>query len=114
MIQLTKAVTAWGSNLFAETLKQEILRLDTGLLPLQQGMTYGNHASDENLTVMILNVSDDKHSIHAKTGIFFTGIISGCQCADDPSPDNQQPEYCEVMFDINKETAETVMHLLSD
>ena len=63
---------------------------------------------------MILHVSDDKDSIQAKTGIFYTGIIGGCHCADDPSPDNEHPEYCEIMFDINKKTAETVLHLLSD
>ena len=114
MIQLTKAVNAWGSDTFAETLKQEILHMDSGLLPLQQGLAHGNYASDKNLTVMILQVTDNTDSIQVKTGIFFTGIVSGCQCADDPSPDNEHPEYCEILFNINKKTAETVLHLLSD
>jgi hypothetical protein len=114
MIQLDKSLEAWGDDCFAETLKQEILQLDTGLLPLQQGLSHGSYASDKNLTVMILHVSENTDSIHAKTGIFYTGIIGGCHCADDPSPDNEHPEYCEVLFVIDKTTAETTIGLLSD
>ncbi len=114
MIRLPKALHAWGSDLFSQTLKQEIQQLDTALLPLQQGLSHGNVASDENLTVMILNINEDADNIHAKTGIFYTGIISGCNCADDPSPTNEHPEYCEVIFTINKQTAETTLHLLPD
>ena len=86
MIQLTKAVSAWGSDTFAETLKQEILQMDSGLLPLQQGLAHGSYASDKNLTVIILQVTENTDSIQVKTGIFYTGCNAGSCCADDPTP----------------------------
>jgi len=113
-VQLTHSVAAWGSPTFADVLKQEILQLDPRLLPLQQGMSYGNYVNDENLAVLILAVSEEGPNIYARTGIMFSGIIGGCHCADDPSPDNEHPEYCELMFEINKSNALTNIHLLND
>ncbi len=112
MIELSKSLTAWGSPLFKETLKQEIEQLDSTLLPLQQGLSQGNHVADNSHTVMVLSVSEEGNNIHAKTGIFFTGLIMGCQCADDPSPGNELPEYCELQLDIDKQTAQTTITLL--
>ncbi len=114
MIKLTKSLQTWGSDLFNEALKQEILQLNTDLLPLQQGLRCSSYASDKDLKVIILNAVDGTDCIHAKTGVFYTGIVSGCHCADDPSPNNEQPEYCEILFEINKTTAETAIRLLSE
>ena len=52
--------------------------------------------------------------IRAKAGIFYTGIIPGCSCANDPTPETEYSEYCEVLFDINKRTAETLVTLLAN
>ena len=113
-IQLIQSIAAWGNPAFEDVLKQEILQLDPRLLPLQQGMSYGNYVNDENLAVMILSVSEEGTNIHARTGIMFSGIIGGCHCADDPSPNNEHPEYCELMFEINKTDATTSIRLLND
>jgi hypothetical protein len=82
------------------------------LLPLQQGLSYGSYASHENLSVLILNVLEKHDSIRVKTGAFFTSVIAGCNCADDPTPIDEHTEYCEVQFDINKLTAETTVSLI--
>lgn len=62
---------------------------------------------------MILNTTEENDSIQVKAGIFYAGIIAGCSCSDDPSPTDEQNEYCELQFIINKDTAETSVNLLN-
>ena len=81
-------------------------------LPLQQGMSTGSHALDQPVSVMIIRVSDDQDHIHVRAGIFYTGIIAGCSCADDPTPVDEHAEYCEIRLDIDKATAATAVSLL--
>lgn len=114
MIQLTKALSAWGTPEFKDILKREIERLDVELLPLQQGLSQGSYASGENLSAMIISFSEEPGFIHVKSGIFYTGIIAGCNCADDPTPVDGHTEYCEVRFVINRLTAETTVTLATD
>ena len=113
-VHLPQAVQAWGSPEFADIVKQEILQIDPALLPLQQGMSFGSYASGDNLSVMVLSSSEQANSIQVKAGIMFTGIVGGCHCADDPSPNNEHPEYCEVMFEIDKSSAITHIHLIKE
>ena len=81
-------------------------------LPLQQGLSTGNYAFDNKIQVMILKVTDDKDFIHAKAGLFYTSIIGGCSCADDPTPIDENNEYCEILCIINKNTADTTIQLM--
>lgn len=114
MIRLTKALNAWGSPDFEDILKQELERLGCDELPLQQGLSTGSVAVGGNLKVMILGVSDGADAIRAKAGLFYTGLIAGCSCSDDPTPLNESSEYCEVQLDIDKRSAETTVVLLDD
>ena len=111
-ITLNNALSSWGTPEFSDVLKREIQQLDAMYLPLQQGMSQGNYTSGKNLTVLVLNVTDDADHIHVKSGVFYTGMITGCSCADDPTPIDEHTEYCEILFDINKTTAETAVTLL--
>ena len=113
MVRLYKSLSAWGTPFFEEILKREIQRLDVGVLPLQQGLSQGSYSNGKGLSVMIIDISDEPRLIRAKTGIFYTAIIAGCSCADDPTPLDELAEYCEVRFDINKTTAETTVTLVS-
>ena len=63
---------------------------------------------------MILDQSEDGNLILVKAGIFYTGIIAGCSCADDPTPIAEQNEYCVLQFCIDKQTAETTVTLVSE
>ncbi|MBZ0310672.1 MAG: hypothetical protein K8I82_31730 [Anaerolineae bacterium] len=112
MIRLTKSLNAWGTADFKDILKVEIEQLDAEQLPLQQGLSTSSYALDDKLNVRIIGVSEEASFIRAKVGIFYTGIIAGCSCADDPTPVEEQNEYCEVQLDINKMTAETTVTLL--
>lgn len=112
MPRLEKALRAWNTPDFNAVLKDEIEHLDAASLPLQQGLSQGSYASTDGISVMIIRTSEDPRFIHATTGIHFTGIIAGCNCADDPTPVEGHAEYCEVRFDIDRRTAETTVSLL--
>jgi len=115
MIRLEDTLLSWGSEDFINVFKTEIRGLDINLLPLHKALSAGSYVRDEGLDVMILNCSESEGSLIIKTGIFFQGVISGCNCADDPSPgDATTNEYCELQFTINKLSAEFDVALLTE
>ncbi len=113
MIRLEKAHLEWGSDCFRSTLRAEIEQLDAAQLPLQAGLSQSSYVSDEPFRVMIIGSTETVSHIQVRTGIFYTGIIAGCSCADDPTPVEPQTEYCEVMFDIDKKSGEATVVLCS-
>jgi hypothetical protein len=112
MIRLIKALDAFGTSRFKSILKKELEQLNADQLPLQQGLSMGSYALDDTLNVMIISVGDDAHCIHVKAGVFYSGIVAGCSCADDPTPLDENSEYCEVRINIDKKTAVASVALL--
>ena len=109
-MQLEKSLRAWGTPDFKDVLKQEIAQ-HASKLPLQQGLSVGNHALDAPITVAINQVTELENAIRVSVGIFFQSVIAGCSCADDPTSTSEINEYCEVHLDINKTTAATAVTL---
>jgi hypothetical protein len=105
MLRLDKALHAWGSPDFKTILKQEIESMDAEQLPLQRGLTTGNYVIDNQHTAMINSISEVENHIYVTAGIFYKSVIGGCSCADDPTPVNENNEYCVVRVDIDKTTA---------
>jgi len=112
MIRLDQTLSAWGTPDFSAILKHEVAQLNVDQLPLQQGLTTGNYVSDAPITVMILSVAEMEKEIRVKAGIFYQGIIGGCSCTDDPTPNSDINEYCEVQLDIDKTDAWTIVTLV--
>ena len=112
MIQLDRALHAWGTPDFRAVLEQEIAR-GADQLPLQQGLSTGNYATDDPVTVMIQSVAEMENVIRVRAGIFYRGVIGGCSCADDPTPASEINEYCEVQLDIDKTTAVAAVELVT-
>ncbi len=112
MIHIPVVVCAWEQPDFKAIFKAEIEKLDSTLLPLQQGLTVGSYVSDTPFNIMIITISEDPHTIFVKAGIFYYSTVAGCNCTDDPLPVAESAEYCEVQFDINRQTAVTCVHLL--
>jgi len=104
---------SWHTSKFSDTLKKEIAQLDSGRLPLQQALTYGNFANSDKLDITILSTAESITDIHITVGIFFTSLLYCCQCSDYPTPMNEYNEYCELMLIINKTTSNTSITLLS-
>lgn len=114
MFRLNKSLNAWNTPGFKDVFQQQITQLDVSLLPLQQGLSISSHVTDRPVQAMILDMSDDADLIRVKTGIFYTGIIAGCSCADDPTPIAEQNEYCVLQFCIDKTSAETTVTLVAE
>ena len=114
MLKFADSLHAWGTPAFKHALKTEIEQLDASQLPLQQGLTLGSYALDNKLDVIVIGAAEEEGHIRAKVGIFYTSIIAGCSCADDPTPIDENNEYCVIQVDIDPVTAEAVLILLTD
>ncbi|WP_457665416.1 hypothetical protein [Thiolapillus sp.] len=112
MTRLTDAAKSWGSEDFENVLKEELRNLGLSGLPLQQGLTSSSVALDDRLQVVLLNITDDTERIFVRAGLFYTGIIAGCSCADDPGPVEEQSEHCEVAIEIQKATGTASIKLV--
>ncbi len=112
MINLINALQAWGSPGFESRFKAEIQALDAASLPLQQGLAQSSHVSGEAFTPLIISTQNMRDKILVKTGIFYSGIIAGSCCADDPTTVCEQTEYCEVLFEIDKVSGDTRVTLV--
>jgi hypothetical protein len=111
MPRLTRSIEAWGTPGFESTLKAEIAQLGADVLPLQEGLSFGSVGLDDSVSAMILDVSESAATLHVRTGIFYTSIIAGCACADDPTPENEYTEYCELELEIDRVSGETQVRL---
>ena len=111
MIKLVQSLRDYGTEVFAQTLKQEIHNLGPGVLPLQQGVSQGGFVDDSDLTVTVSQILEDENLIHATLGIFFTEIVINCGCGADPMPQNA---YCELQVAIDKKTAEAQFAVIQD
>jgi hypothetical protein len=114
MAHLPKTLRALHSPDVESVLRLELEQLDARELPLQQGLTRGSHVGDDPFRVVAIGVSDDEACVRAKIGVFYMGIIAGCSCADDPTPVEGLQEYCELLVEIDKESAEANVTLLSE
>jgi len=112
MIKLPLSLHAWSTETFNDIFKKEMADLDARSLPLQQGLQHSSMANGENLSIIVLKTDDDIDDILITAGLFYTGIIAGCNCADDPTPVDEINEYCEVLVRINKKTALTTVSLI--
>ena len=112
MIRLSESLNAWGSPDFEQVFKAEVAALDPHDIPLQQGLSYSSYLSSEPFSPVILKFSETDNTLHVTTTIFYTGIIAGCSCADDPTPQDLQNESCDILFKVNKDTGETEASLI--
>lgn len=96
LLHLPEAARAWGGADFGTALKAELEALGAQALPLLAGMQHGSHVPDTPLEVMALRAQAVPGGVLARVGVFFASVLGGCSCADDPTPVEAQPEYCEL------------------
>ena len=109
VLTFVNALLDWQTNAFPRTLKRELEGLEAGLLPLHKGVCRGGHVDDSDICATFLSARDDGAVIRARVGIFFSEIIAGCSCGDDPTSENA---YCEIEVVIDKETADARFALI--
>jgi len=106
MIRLEQSLRAWGTPEFERVFKHELAQVGNHVLPLQQALSVGSHVTDTPPTVMVIGVIETETMLRIHAGIFFTSIIAGCSCADDPTPVSECPEHCELAVEIDRISAE--------
>jgi hypothetical protein len=77
-------------------------------------LALSSHVTDRPFQAMVVGVREAPGVIRVKAGIFYTGVIAGCSCADDPTPIDEQNEYCVVQLDIDRATADATVTLLAE
>ena len=108
VIPLPDSLHAWPGPNFATTLKAELEALPAGSLPLAQGSRLGGCIDDSAIVASVLRSTDTAATIKATVGIFFSEILTGCSCSEDP---DIQPAYCEFAVAIDKRTAMATVSL---
>lgn len=112
MIRLPLSLAHWRHDDFNEVFVTELAGLTADQLPLYQLMALGSMISDEAPKFMINGSDEDSSTITVRTGVFFSSIIAGCSCADDPTPIDLNTEYGELAFTISKADAQTVISVV--
>ena len=102
-IKLPGSLRDWHTKNFASTFNREILDLPSGTLPLQSRGMQNGLVDDTNLSLVVLQQAETEKECSVKAGVFFSEIIGGCSCGDEPAAENA---YCEVWIEISKTTAE--------
>jgi hypothetical protein len=106
MPELHRSLAAWGTPAFEAVFKEELAAFGPDALGLQQAVSSGSVATDGSVGVMVLGTSEQGHSLRIRVGLFFTSVIAGCACADDPTPVGEQAEYCEIELLIDRHSGE--------
>ncbi len=107
MPRMSKSISRWGQPDFTATFIAEASALPAHQLPLQRAMSVGNMVTDDAPQIMVNASYERDDRIVVRTGVFFSSIIAGCSCADDPTPVDINSEYCELEFTIDRSSAET-------
>ena len=102
MTDLPDSLHAWGPEAFAATLKREIEALPPGALPLDWATAHGGRVDDGAVVATVTAAADAGTHLEARVGVFFSEVIAGCSCGDEPF---SQPGYCEIEVRIDKATA---------
>lgn len=103
-----------GEYLLQGKFKEFLESLPHKALPLQQALQNSSYAADTAFKACILNIEETESEIKIKAGIFYSGLIPGCSCADDPGPVDEINEYCEILCLINKSTKYVSIELIAD
>ena len=112
MIDLSETLATWSTPEREATLKRALEGLDAACLPLQQALARGSQVTAEPFQVMVLTTAGGEDGLRARVGVFFTSLIGGCQCADDPTPLEPLPEYAQIEVTIQRETGMAHLRLL--
>lgn len=101
----------WTGPGLAATLQRALESLPPGSLPLHLGVAQGGVVDDTDMAVTVLRVGAAADRIDAEVGVFFTEIVGGCSCGDDPAP---QHAYCRLHLSIDRSTGAASCTLVVD
>ncbi|MFH0934921.1 MAG: hypothetical protein V1879_06915 [Pseudomonadota bacterium] len=111
-LRLEAAMQVWGQPVFAAVLKRELESLPADSLPLQQGLSYSSSVAEAPFTVLVNSVEERDDHIRVHAGIMYQGETGGCSCAGDPGSESAIDEYCEVLIEIDRASAQAGVELV--
>lgn len=101
----------WQREDFVPTVQAAVAALGVRGLPLQKAIQFGNVALDNDMSVQVLASELRPEGYFLRLGVQYTSMITGCHCADDPSPEMIVPEYCTLELCIDPVTATPTVRL---
>ncbi len=109
MTQLPLSSEHCDSQAFKHSLKLAIENLDPGSLPLHSFTTQGGQVDNKQITATIMQIDELEKLIHARVGIFFTEVVGGCSCGDDPYSVNAYGELLVVIDPVSADASFTAV-----
>ena len=89
-IKLLRCLDA-AEEALADCLAKALQELPPGSLPLRAGCNQGGLVDDSEIRVSVLGTVRGADRVTARVGIFFSELVGGCNCSDDPVAANA---YC--------------------
>jgi len=105
MTLLNASAAAWGTDAFSSTLKTELERLRSDVLPITHVVAAGNRLDDSDLGIIVNEVNDDAQYIYARVGVFFAQVVQCVTCSGGSGMHDEA--YCELVVTIDKTSGET-------
>lgn len=109
MIRLIESAHRYGTTDFAATLSRELTGLPEGSLPIAGGQ--GGRIDPESIGVTLSSACADDDRIEVVIGVFFTEIVGGCSCGEEPFNLNG---YEELVLRIDRADGTAVIRLRGD
>lgn len=77
--------------------------LPPGTLPLQACCAHGGWVDQDDLEIRVRGVREDRQGLKAELDVFFTEVVGGCNCHDDPT---RHPAYARLRLCIDRRTGD--------
>lgn len=100
---VTEVLTRVGASDFDERVVKMIHRLGPETLRLQDASRYGSYALQDELSLSLLSWTENAEEVRLRVSLFFTSVIAGCSCADDPTPLDKVNEHAVLTVTLNKQ-----------
>ena len=100
----------YHASSFNSDFKQYIEQLPPASLPLHNCTSQGGIVDDTNISASILTVEAIENGLEIKIAVFFTEIIGGCSCGDDPVSANAYGELLAIIDTVSNNLTFTVIN----
>lgn len=111
MTDYTLTKLDYHASSFKDDFKHYIEQLPPASLPLHNCTSQGGIVDDRNISASILSVTAIENGVEIKIAVFFTEIIGGCSCGDDPVAENA---YAELLAIMDKDSRQLTFSVIND
>lgn len=106
---LRHAILGCPTDRLAQDIAAAFRDIPAGSLPLQGCCHQGGAIDDGTVEISVVSVRADEQQISAELNVFFTEVVGGCNCNDDPVG---YPMCCQMRLRIDRATAESRLEVL--